>query len=58
MAKFVHSLSGGTRSPGKFSFAQDTCGKTRYSAAQGNPPESACSAIGGIAPILIDDLPK
>ena len=50
-------LLSGISSPGKFSFAQDTCGKARYSAAQGNPPASACSAIGGIAPIVIDDLP-
>ena len=49
-------LLAGTSSSGKFNFSQDTCGVEKFSAGLGNPPTSACSAIGGIAPIVIDGL--
>ena len=49
-------LLAGTSSSGKFNFSQDTCGVAKFSAGLGNPPASACSAIGGIAPIIIDGL--
>lgn len=49
-------LLAGTNSTGKFNFSQDTCGTQKFSASLGNPPKSACSAIGGIAPILVGGL--
>ena len=49
-------LLAGTSSTGKFNFSQDTCGTEKFSAGLGNPPQSSCSAIGGIAPIIIDGL--
>jgi len=49
-------LLAGTSSTGKFNFSQDTCGLEKFSASLGNPPLSACSAVGGIAPIIIDGL--
>ena len=50
-------LLGGIESPGKFNFSQNTCGTQKFSAGMGNPPQSSCSAIGGIAPILVDGFP-
>ncbi len=50
-------LIAGSDSPGKFNFSQDTCGAQRFTAHLGNPSASACAAIGGIAPIVIDGLP-
>lgn len=50
------ALLAGTSSSGKFNFSQDTCGVAKFSASLGNPPAPACSAIGGIAPIIIDGL--
>lgn len=50
-------LLAGTGSTGKFNFSQNICGVDKFSASLGNPPSSSCSAIGGIAPIIIDDLP-
>ncbi len=49
-------LLAGTSSTGKFNFSQVTCGK-KFSAGLGNPSSSSCSAVGGIAPIIIDGLP-
>jgi hypothetical protein len=50
-------LIAGSTSPGKFNFSQDACGAQRFSAHLGNPAASACAAIGGIAPIIIDGMP-
>ncbi|MFI3199776.1 MAG: peptidoglycan-binding domain-containing protein [Methylococcaceae bacterium] len=50
-------LLAGNSSTAKFSFSQNTCGVEKFSASLGNPPSSSCSAIGGIAPIIIDSLP-
>lgn len=50
-------LLAGTSSTGKFNFAQETCGVEGFSARVGNPSTSACSAIGGIAPIIIGGMP-
>jgi hypothetical protein len=47
----------GPSSNGKFNFAQNTCGVDKFSAGLGNPSGAACAAIGGIAPIIIDDVP-
>ena len=49
-------LLAGTSSTGKFNFSQETCGLEKFSASLGNPSLSACSAVGGIAPIIIDGL--
>jgi hypothetical protein len=50
-------LLAGVASTGKFNFSQDTCGGGKFSAGLGNPPSSSCSAIGGIAPIVIGKMP-
>lgn len=50
------TLLAGTSSTGKFNFSQDACGSVKFSAGLGNPPLSSCSAIGGIAPIIIDNI--
>jgi hypothetical protein len=50
-------LLAGASSTGKFNFAQDTCGLDKFSAGMGNPSGAACAAIGGIAPIVIADVP-
>lgn len=43
----------GASSSGKFHFSQNTCGKNSFTAGLGNPPTTSCSAIGGIAPIVV-----
>jgi Phosphodiester glycosidase len=50
-------LVAGSSSTGKFFFSQNTCGVEAFSAGSGNPPNSSCAAIGGIAPIIVNDLP-
>ena len=50
-------LLAGTEASGKFSFAQETCGTKNYSVSLGNPKPTACAAIGGVAPIVVDGLP-
>lgn len=48
----------GTASPEKFYFSQGTCnGPADFSAGMGDPGGSSCSAIGGLAPIVVDGLP-
>lgn len=47
----------GSSAAGKFYFSQNTCGEDKFSAGSGNPPQSSCSAIGGIAPIIVNGLP-
>lgn len=51
------ALLAGTSSTGKFHFSQNTCSKDSFTAGLGNPPTTSCSAIGGIAPIVVAGLP-
>ncbi len=46
----------GTSATGKFHFSQNTCGVEKFSTGLGNPPQSSCSAVGGIAPIVANGL--
>ncbi|MEY4590452.1 MAG: hypothetical protein RL497_2528 [Pseudomonadota bacterium] len=59
-------LIAGTSSPGKYSFSQISgpyaytktmCGIDQFSVQMGNGPMATTSAIGGVAPIIIDGLP-
>jgi len=49
-------LLDGTEEEGKFYFSQNDYGAEKFSAGSGVAPASSCSAIGGLAPIIVDGL--